>query len=101
MDGERRKKVIRLVIKILCCVCILWGAVQLLGGLLVNIFYLFTVSNALFSTNEAVSVGIIGGADGPTAVLVSSLAWTAFIAPIAACIIGILGLVWLKRERKE
>ena len=100
MDGEPRKKVYRLVVKILCWISILWGAFQLMGGLVVNVFCLFTASDVLFSATKAVSVGIIGGADGPTTVLVSSLAWTAYIAPIAACVIGILGLVWLKRERK-
>lgn len=42
--------------------------------------------------NSAISV--IGGADGPTAVLVSGINETVFVAAIALAIVLAAGLVW-------
>ena len=47
-----------------------YGAVKLLGGICVNVLHLLTRTQMMLSDSQAYSVGIIGGADGPTAVLV-------------------------------
>ncbi len=48
---------------------------------------------------EASSVGVIGGADGPTAVFVSGPAWV-LPAIIAAVVVGIFLLVYLLVNKK-
>ena len=59
--------------------CALYGAVKLLGGLWVNIVYWFSVLfmeiRTAFVPNEADSIGIIGGADGPTAIFITAPVW--------------------------
>lgn len=52
---------------------------------------------------EAVSIGIIGGADGPTSVFVSS-ASSSIAEPVLfglLLIVGLIGLIYLKRIRKS
>ena len=79
--------------------CAVYGAVKLLGGLWVNIVYwlsvLFMEIRSEFVPNEAYSVGIIGGADGPTAIFVTAPVWVSYLIPTAALIIGIWGYLRL------
>lgn len=59
-----KKKIWRL----LCLVLIVWGTVKIFPGIFANIMFLWFNLKANFSPNDAYSVGIIGGADGPTAI---------------------------------
>lgn len=49
----------------------------------------------------AYSIGIIGGADGPTAIFVTAPLWTRFLLPAVLTVLGIGGLLWLRRRRKK
>jgi len=82
--------------------CAAYGAAELLGGLIARLMYLF-LRDPLLSTSmgEAASVGIIGGADGPTAVFVTTPGWMHYINPCLFLIIGIWGFQYFsKRKRK-
>ncbi len=47
--------------------------------------------------NEAASIGIIGGADGPTAVFVSGSLWPIFAGGLLLGLI--VGILWKKRHK--
>ena len=85
--------------------CGVYGAVKLLGGLWVNIVYWFSVLfmeiRSEFVPNEAYSVGIIGGADGPTAIFVTAPVWISYLIPTAALIVGIWGYLRLSRPSQK
>ena len=85
--------------------CGVYGAVKLLGGLWVNIVYWFSVLfmeiRTAFVPNEAYSVGIIGGADGPTAIFVTAPVWISYLIPTAALIVGIWGYLRLSRPSQK
>lgn len=49
---------------------------------------------------EAATIGVIGGADGPTAIFVTGPGCAGSILPVAAIIAGIWGFLWLSRCRK-
>ena len=68
-----------------------YGAVKLLGGICVNVLHLLTRTQMMLSDSQAYSVGIIGGADGPTAVFVTAPIWTSYIVPVVCLIAGLLG----------
>ena len=70
-----------------------YGAVKLLGSIWINVLYLLTCTQTTISNSEAYSVGIIGGADGPTAVFVTAPVWISYIVPVVCLIIGILGFL--------
>lgn len=44
---------------------------------------------------ESLSIGVIGGADGPTAIFVTTPAWTTFLIPLLLLIVGIWGFLRL------
>ena len=55
----------------------------------------------LWMPGRAASIGIIGGADGPTAVFVTSktgIPWWGFFLLV---LFGVAGLLWLRKTRKE
>lgn len=75
-----------------------YGGWQLLGGILVNLVYLWyrfraqaQVMGVGMTTVESASIGIIGGADGPTAVFVTTPVWMHYILPVLALSVGIWG----------
>ena len=47
--------------------------------------------------NEAVSLGIIGGADGPTAIIVSGRFPWEIVLLAAVCVVSV---IWFKTRRK-
>ena len=85
--------------------CAVYGAVKLLGGLWVNIVYWLSVFfmeiRSEFVPNEAYSIGIIGGADGPTAIFVTAPVWVSCLIPTAAMIVGIWGYLHLSRPSQK
>ncbi|MBR3949850.1 MAG: sodium ion-translocating decarboxylase subunit beta [Oscillospiraceae bacterium] len=87
-----------------------YGAWKLLPGVWVNLVYLGvmlwtrfgeTPRMAGISTTEASSVGIIGGADGPTAVFVTTPGWMHCILPVLALAVGIFGYLRLRKCRQK
>ena len=81
--------------------CIAYGALKLLGGLLAYVLAWIGIAGTVFSSSHAATVGIIGGADGPTAIFITAPPWTAYVLPVLALLAGIGGLIWLRRKRKK
>ena len=75
--------------KTVCAVlCILSGAVTaILGGT-------FALA-AVFAPAEAASVGIIGGADGPTTIFVTGQLFRRFYILLPAGVFVVSGILWL------
>ena len=86
------------LLKILFWSMVVIGGYELLGALLVWVLSL-TMTAPGFSIGEAASVGIIGGADGPTAIFVATPAWTAYILPGLCFAAGIWGLLRLRKNK--
>ena len=77
----------------------LCGILQLL--FLIGIYivpFLMPVQHNPLSSNS-ISLGIIGGADGPTAVLVTSPGWANFLIPLILTIVGIPGYLKLRKRK--
>ena len=75
-----------------------YGALKLLGGLLPNLYFLLLRAQTTFSASEAYSIGVIGGADGPTAIFVTAPVWVSYIIPVLCLVFGIWG--FLKFQKK-
>ncbi len=73
-----------------------WGLLKILPGIWANVLMLIWNIQASFSTD--VSVGIIGGADGPTAIFLTNPAWLYYILPVLAIAVGIFGYIKLKKS---
>ena len=78
--------------------CTLYGALELLGSLLTRLLLLYH-SRSVFSVTEAASIGIIGGADGPTAVFVTTSPAGSLFLPVLLLAVGIGGILWLRRRK--
>lgn len=89
---------LRKILEWLCIACIVYGIVTLSGPLTVNILYLLVSTNMDFSASETVSIGIIGGADGPTSILLAVSPWINYVFPFAVLILGVTGLYCLRRK---
>ena len=85
--------------------CAAYGAAKLLGGLWINLVYWFCVLfmdiRSQFVPNEAYSIGVIGGADGPTAIFVTAPVWMHYLLPAAALAVGIWGYLRLRKCRQK
>lgn len=53
------------------------------------------------AASHGISVGIIGGADGPTAVFVTAPGWTAYVVPVLLTVLGICGFLYFGKKRKD
>jgi len=78
----------------------LYGAAELLGSFIAWIAFL-VIADPVLQAGEAHSVGIIGGADGPTAIFVTTPEWTGYVIPVLALIVGIWGFLRLRRCRQK
>lgn len=85
--------------QLVCLALAVWGAVKVFPGIFANLLSLGLNLKANFSPNDAYSVGIIGGTDGPTAIFVTSPAWVHYAIPVLAIVIGVLGYVKLKETK--
>lgn len=74
----------------------IYGAAELLGSLIAWIAYL-VISDPVLHASEAASIGIIGGADGPTAIFVTTPGWTGYAVAVLLLIAGVLGYLRLCR----
>ena len=76
------------------------GAYDLISTVISYILFL-SLADPFFATGEAASIGIIGGADGPTAVFITSLDWVPTAAALCLLGIGILGYRMLSRCKRK
>lgn len=84
--------------RILFAAAAIYGAWQLIPGIWINLVYLWyriqaktQVMGIGMSTMESASIGIIGGADGPTAIFLTTPPWMTYVKVIALLVIGIWG----------
>lgn len=78
-----------------------YGTAELLGSLIAWLMYL-SAADPFLQVGEAAGIGIIGGADGPTAIFVTTPAWTGYIVPVLCLVIGIGGFLRFgKNKQKE
>lgn len=77
-----------------------YGAAELLASLAAWIAYL-VIADPVLHAGEAASIGIIGGADGPTAVFITTPGWTGYVVPVLALTVGIWGFLRLGRCRRK
>ena len=81
------------LLRILFLGCAVLGAWELAGSPAARITALVMKAGPILKSTEAATIGIIGGADGPTAVFVTGIQpfWRAYFLPAAMLVIGILG----------
>ena len=80
--------------------CAAYGAAELLGALFAWTAYLM-IADPVLRAGEAASMGIIGGADGPTAVFVTTPGWTGYVFPVLALVVGLWGYLRLRRCKQK
>lgn len=76
-----------------------YGGIRLLDKLWTGIVFFW--ATGMLQKTEAASIGIIGGADGPTAIFVTSPAWAHWLIPVLLLTLGILGFVRLCRCKRK
>ncbi len=79
-----------------------YGGYELIGTLWGAFLYLlFRIQSQAFAVeSQGASVGIIGGADGPTAIFVTYPGWIYYLVPVLCLILGIWGYLRLRKCRK-
>lgn len=86
------------ILRILCLTVAALGGLELLGNLAAwGVAKYLTISAA---RGEMASVGIIGGADGPTAVFVTTSVGGNWLIPLAMVVLGLVGYICLKKCNK-
>lgn len=86
--------------RFLCLLAAVYGLWELLGNLVAGVLYL-CMKDSVFMAGEAASIGIIGGADGPTAVFITTPGWVYGIVPVLFLIAGLTGFFFLNKQHKE
>ncbi len=81
--------------------CAAYGAAELLGSLLARLYYLWLRDPWLHAETHSASVGIIGGADGPTAIFITTPGWMHAVNPILFLLIGIWGFRRFSRCKQK
>lgn len=83
--------------------CAAYGAAELLEKLAGYILLTLFRMKVSFLESDPASIGIIGGADGPTAIFVTSAlpAWYHFLPPVLLIALGIWGFQRLKRCKQK
>ena len=76
-----------------------YGAVRLLGSLISHVIAFFI--GISMAVSESSTVGIIGGADGPTAIFVTAPRWTGLAISFGALFIGAVGYFLLRRCKRK
>ena len=86
------------VLKILCLIVAALGTLELLGN-----FASWGIAKYLTGVairGNSASVGIIGGADGPTAVFVTTSVGGHWLIPLVMVVMGVMGYICLKKCNK-
>ena len=86
------------VLKILCLIVAALGTLELLGNLAAWGIAKYLTGVAI--RGDSASVGIIGGADGPTAVFVTTSVGGHWLIPVAMVVLGLAGFICLKKCNK-
>ena len=76
------------------------GAYEILATVISYILFL-SLADPFFAAGEAASIGIIGGADGPTAIFITSPDWVPIVVPFCLLGFGILGYGMLSRCKRK
>ncbi len=76
-----------------------YGAVELLGNLVSRLLYCLVQAQVTFTPHH--SIGVIGGADGPTAIFVTTPDWTYIVLPALMLAVGIWGFLRLRKCRQK
>ena len=86
----------------------IYGTMELLSGIWVNLVYLWyrfqaegQVMGLGMTRLESSSIGIIGGADGPTAIFVTAPVWANYLWSLLLVLIGIWGFHRLCRCKRK
>lgn len=77
-----------------------YGIAELLGNIVAGSLYML-ISFPVLAEKEAASIGIIGGADGPTAIFVTTPSWTGYILPVLCLVVGLWGYYRLRRCKQK
>lgn len=77
-----------------------YGLWEILGRICVWLLQYVLLIPVMHQT-EARSIGIIGGADGPTAIFITRPEWTFWAIPLVLAVVGILGFLRLCRCRQK
>ena len=83
--------------QLLCLALVVWGVVKIVPGLFANLIFRWLNLKANFSPSDAYSVGIIGGADGPTAIFLTGPSWVYYGIPALAIVAGVFGYLKLRK----
>lgn len=75
------------------------GTVGLAWGVVPR--FIARIIGASFTAGEALSIGVIGGADGPTAIYVGPSRWMGSIISAAALAVGIVGILVLSLRKRK
>ena len=86
------------ILKILCLIVAAIGGLELVGNLAA--WGIAKMIAGFAARGEMASVGIIGGADGPTAVFVTTSVGTHWLIPLAMVVLGLAGYICLKKCNK-
>ena len=78
----------------------IYGAAELLGSLVAWVAYLM-IADPVLRAGEASTIGIIGGADGPTAIFVTTPDWMGYVLPLLALAVGICGFLYFSRRKQK
>ena len=74
------------------------GGFQLIRLLGMKFLPLLTDIQTSVASSEVYSVGIIGGADGPTAVFVTQPVWASCVLPCILVAVGLFGFFRLRKK---
>ena len=86
----------------LFAVSAVYGGLKLLGVLWVNLISLGVwVWDHCSPQMMAVSIGVIGGADGPTAIFITMPPWAEYLGPVVLLTAGVWGLLWMSRDCRK
>ena len=88
------------ILRFLFAAAAIYGAAELLGSLAAWIAWLL-LADPVLHAGEASSIGIIGGADGPTAIFVTTPDWTGYVVPVLALAVGICGFLYFSRRKQK
>ena len=77
-----------------------YGGAKILGALWALICYWIFRAQVSATTAHSASIGIIGGADGPTAIFVTTPMWVSYLLPAVLLIVGIWGFLRLRKCKR-
>jgi len=83
--------------RFLCLALAIYGLWQILPGIWINLVYLWLQVYSTLTPAESHSIGVIGGADGPTAIFLTSPMWMHYMIPVLALVLGIWGYLRLRK----